>query len=485
MPIDPSIIGQLRQPQIINPAQLISLKNLQRAGQIQELTLAEQQRQARERGQVQQTFQQPGAIDPTTGMPTSEAIGRVMQASPEMGVKLAQQRLTTLAALSADRMRKEQMLEKQMGVKKDIGRATVNAYDLALKQSGGNEQEAVRAATEARNKAIEELRTSGQASLLGMTDQELQQATMQPPNIMGLRAHFFTPAEMAKEETPLSALGKLDADYKAKRISKEDYDAQKKKLLSPTTTMMYQTSGLLSPDAVGMVADQVLAGDTSALQGYSRNPLVRTQIMNEVVKRAQKRGISGAKLAALRAEFGGIQAGERALGTRTANIEMAVTEAQNVIPLAEDASKAVDRTKYPTLNAVILAVKKGTGDPAAARFVAANNALMNIYSRAIAPTGTPTVFDKAHAEDVLSTAYAQGQYSAVVDMMRSEMEAARKSPGQVRSAMRTAITGNEGGEPEGGQLKAQVEKSGWNYEPEKYDYRVSPDGKVQRRKKGG
>jgi len=259
---------------------------------------------------------------------------------------------------------------------------------------------------------------------------------------MGLRAHFFTPAEMAKEETPLSALGKLEADYKAKRISQKDYEEQKKKLNAPTYSMIYTSGqGMMDPATLKFVAKQYLAGDRQAIQGYARNPIVKAALAKAIQEEATSEGMTPKDVAAKMAEFQGVLAGERTLGTRSANIEMAVSEAQNVIPIALASSKAVDRSKYPTLNSVILAYKKGTGDPAVAAFWAANNALMNIYSRAIAPTGSPTVFDKAHAEDVLSTAYSTGQYDAVVNIMKKEMEAARKSPGQVRSAMREAITG--------------------------------------------
>ena len=50
---------------------------------------------------------------------------------------------------------------------------------------------------------------------------------------------------------------------------------------------------------------------------------VRAALRNEVTRLAQQRGLKGSDVAALNAEFAGLTAGERTLGNRTANIEIA------------------------------------------------------------------------------------------------------------------------------------------------------------------
>jgi len=203
---------------------------------------------------------------------------------------------------------------------------------------------------------------------------------------------------------------------------------------------------LLTPEEARFMAKQAWTGDTSVFnnvgrgaQGSQNIKILRSAIM-EVGKETGK---TPEQLAAKNAEFFGTKAGQRTIGTRTANIEMAVSEAQNVMPIALAASEAVDRTKYPKLNDVLLAVQKGSGDENVVKLGTAVNALINIYSRAIAPSGVPTVSDKDHARDIIAAAYSKGQFRAVTDIMNQEMEAAKKSPGQVRDAMRREITGEE------------------------------------------
>lgn len=201
---------------------------------------------------------------------------------------------------------------------------------------------------------------------------------------------------------------------------------------------------LLTPEEARFMAKQAWTGDTSVFQNIGRGAqggqnikILRAMIM----KVGEETGKTPEQLAAANAEFFGTKAGERTIGTRTANIEMAVSEAQNVMPIALAASEAVDRTKYPDLNKVLLAAQKGSGDENVVKLATSVNALINIYSRAIAPSGVPTVSDKDHARDIIAAAYSKGQFRAVTDIMNQEMEAAKKSPGQVRDAMRETITG--------------------------------------------
>jgi hypothetical protein len=87
-----------------------------------------------------------------------------------------------------------------------------------------------------------------------------------------------------------------------------------------------------------------------------------------------------------------------------------------------------------------------TNDPALRQFAAANNALVNVYSRAISPSGTPTVADKEHAREMISTAMDDRSYQAVLDQMQKEITAARAAPKTVRKAFNDEVTGRGGHE---------------------------------------
>lgn len=264
-------------------------------------------------------------------------------------------------------------------------------------------------------------------------DQEIASAPLKPtPN------QPFNP-----DGTPNLAFQKYTKDLKTAEQGPAwaNVDIAKQKL-----AMTQQ--GLIDPDTITFMANQVLAGDKSPFQNLGRGQQGSQNIArlrNEVMNQAKARGLGGSDLASLNAEFSGLQAGERTLGTRTANVEMAATEAQKLMPIAVEASRAVPRTQYPTLNRVIMAAEQGTGDENVVKLGVAVNGLVNTYARAISPTGNPTVSDKDHAREILDKAWSGGQFEAAVGQMQKEIAAARQSPGAVRGEFRGAISGRTPG----------------------------------------
>jgi hypothetical protein len=90
------------------------------------------------------------------------------------------------------------------------------------------------------------------------------------------------------------------------------------------------------------------------------------------------------------------------------------------------------------------AFEKGTGDPNVVKLGSAVNTYINIYSRAISPTGHPTVNDKEHAREILSQAWAKGQFDAAVGMMQQEVDAALASPDLVKIDARKRFLSGQG-----------------------------------------
>jgi hypothetical protein len=210
--------------------------------------------------------------------------------------------------------------------------------------------------------------------------------------------------------------------------------------------MKKDPSGAIDDDTATKMAQQYLTGDTSVMSNIGRGAQAGdniAKVRRQIYAEADKQGMSPQEIAAKVAEFGGLKAGERTLGTRTAQIGMAVSEAQKVAPLALQASESVDRTQYPSLNSVLLAAEKGSGGENVARFSVATNSLINIYARAISPTGVATVSDKDHAREILSSAWSKGQYAAAVDQMMKEMNAAAQAPGMVRGEFNQAVKGGK------------------------------------------
>lgn len=202
---------------------------------------------------------------------------------------------------------------------------------------------------------------------------------------------------------------------------------------------------VISDDAADLAAERVLAGDEKATTGMARSAANITKVTNAIVKKAKEQGMSGADIAVKVAEFSGTTAGERTLGTRTANMEVAANEVKNMAPLALAASKQVDRSQYPSLNAILLAGERGTGDESVVRFGLAANSLIYTYAKFLNPTGIPTDSDKARATDILSTAWTKGQFAAAVDQIKKEIASGQGAIKQTRDEFREGITSGTGG----------------------------------------
>ena len=203
-------------------------------------------------------------------------------------------------------------------------------------------------------------------------------------------------------------------------------------------------SGLLDKETLSMMADQYIAGDTSVLTNLGRGAQGAENIValrKSIADKNAAAGQGGAEQAMRNAEYFGTKAGQRTVGVKSANIELAATEFKQVLPIVQEASKAVSRTSYPDLNKIIQMYNEKTGDPAIVKFGGGINTLVNLYARAISPGGVGTVDDKSHAREILQKAWAQGQFDAATGMMSQEIDAALASPEKVREDMRKRFLG--------------------------------------------
>lgn len=210
--------------------------------------------------------------------------------------------------------------------------------------------------------------------------------------------------------------------------------------------MQREDASQIPPETLNFMARQALKGDTSVFQNIGRGAQGSRNIgllRNEMQRIAKDEGISPEELAVRNAEYFGVKAGERTLGTRTANMGMAVNEANQMADLVTQASAKVPRTRFQPANKAIVAYEKNTGDTSVREFGAALNSFINAYARAISPTGVSTVNDKEHAREMLSTADSHDQVKAIIGQLRKEMEAARKAPGATRQEFRDAVMGNK------------------------------------------
>ncbi len=220
------------------------------------------------------------------------------------------------------------------------------------------------------------------------------------------------------------------------------------------------TADDLPAEAVSSMAAQYLAGDKTVMQNLGRGAQGSKNIVRlrtEIAKQMGAQGLTGPDVAATMAQYAGDVAASRTAGTRMAQVDLAVHEAKRVLPLARAASMSLPRSSFMPFSRAQQAVRSGTNDPRLRKFVAANNALVNVYARAISPVGGGTVSDKEHARELLDTAYDDKSYQAVLNTMAAEMRAALAAPADVRADLRRSITGaRPQAAPSGGWGKATV-----------------------------
>jgi hypothetical protein len=161
-----------------------------------------------------------------------------------------------------------------------------------------------------------------------------------------------------------------------------------------------------------------------------------------------------ANLLELGVSASGATAAERSLATQTAKMSTAANEANKMIDVVRNLSDKVNRTEYPTINAVSNAVSKGTGGKEIVQLNTSINALVNSYARAINPTGQPTVSDKNHAREVINSAYSTGQISAILDVMQQEMSIAREAAGTASTELKESREKARGRGPAAGAASA-------------------------------
>ena len=187
----------------------------------------------------------------------------------------------------------------------------------------------------------------------------------------------------------------------------------------------------LDDDTLTSMAEQYLAGDKSVFQNLGRGAQGAANVValrQRVTRVAKEAGMSPDQVALAQAEFTGMGAAQRSLGTRSANFGLAEKEAYAMADLVTEASSKVPRTQFMPINKAIMAYENNTGDPQARQFGAALNSFINAYARAVSPIGTPTVSDKDHARSMLSTADSHEALTAIMGQLKREMDAAGAAP---------------------------------------------------------
>lgn len=223
-------------------------------------------------------------------------------------------------------------------------------------------------------------------------------------------------------------------DQADRRISdKEQGDAAKAKLAE---------GGKFSQDDADWLAGQYLAGDKSVMVGLGRGaqgPQNIIAVRHAIANQAKDQGMKPADVAARLAEYTGFVSEQRSMGTQQANVEMASSEAQQMIANARQASAAVPRGEFLPWNKLSQMSDKQLNSPELASLKAATTAVINTWARAINPKGAATVADKEHGYDLLNAAQSPEAFNAVLDRFQQETEASLAAPASAKGRLHEAF----------------------------------------------
>jgi hypothetical protein len=235
----------------------------------------------------------------------------------------------------------------------------------------------------------------------------------------------------------------------------EDLTRQRDTFRQQTITQKLNADkdAVLSGDDLRFMAQQYLAfPDKSIFTNLGRGTQGAKNVVGlreEIMKQAKDQGMGPADLAALQATLSAETAFARAAGTRAAAVAIPAAEFNKLVPLIKKANESYPRGDFPKFNAALNAYETNTGDTNIIVLGQALDTAINVYARAISPTGTPTVTDKEHAHDKLSPIYSAGGINGVLDFMQQETGAALQAPTEVlqQQQQRIAARGKKGAEP--------------------------------------
>jgi hypothetical protein len=234
-------------------------------------------------------------------------------------------------------------------------------------------------------------------------------------------------AWMARPNATEAATGKASAGVTAAKQVAETTGVPLDTALEGQGVIKRATSAdaVIDDATAKMVADQALAGDTSAMQNWGRGAqgaenLVR--IRKVMAGKMTEQGLTGEDLAKRNAAYQGEKSGERVRGNREANLDIVLKAADAAIPAALEQSEKVARTGWVPLNKIIQGGQIMASEPELRKFGVANLQLAEHWARAMNPTGVMRESDRDMALGFLSTADTPQTYRSVVMQLRQQIE---------------------------------------------------------------
>jgi hypothetical protein len=436
MAIDPNIALGVRSVELQNPlnalAQYSQIQNAQNQNAMAQLQMREAEAAAQEKNMLRR-------LDPTA----ADYESQLFKVSPQLGINYRKEqsaadasKAATAASLAAAAKSKQQLLGQAL---RDIsGRPsdaniTAHTEDIQASPLFSAEEKAKALITQQTLLAIPFDQRQTYLQSQGATASELK-PTLTPQDFGGGKRVITTPAfggaatlvpgsEITKTPTfaDITSQGQLAVSQGQLKVSQGQLKVAQDRLL--------KEGAALDPAENAAISKAIIEGrlDPNRVNGRNAKILATTLLANPDAN-VLELGVSAA----------GATAAERSLATQTAKMSTAANEANKMVEVVRGLSDKVDRTEFPTINAITNAVSKGTGGKEIVQLNTSINALVNSYARAISPTGQPTVSDKNHAREVINSAYSTNQIGAILDVMQQEMSIAREAAGTASTELKAS-----------------------------------------------
>lgn len=218
-----------------------------------------------------------------------------------------------------------------------------------------------------------------------------------------------------------------------------------------------QGQGNLSPESLTFLGESLRQGNLQQVNevlGYSRN---RAGLMNQIIGEAKRQDPSfdGKAAGGALAQFGGMKAGATVIGRTGASTEIGAEELKELVPKVKQTAARLDLGKYPTINAIDLAIQKGTGDEAAVQLNSYVQTVRNAYVQVMARGGRMSDTQRKYAAEIISGNLAPNQLAAALQAIQNEASIVQSATGK---AMKN-ITGG------GGAAAPGDDSGGWSIRP--------------------
>ena len=458
MPLEPSISLQVRRPEIMSPAQAISLQNMVQQMQMGRIEQAMTLQQLARQNAITARLQQADATDPN-GSFTPQALSDITRIDPAAGLKLSQlqmhiedERQTRKFQQVQIEAAQEKLRESLRTSQKDVLNAAVSRVELTGKDASPQKKDELM-----RQYYQEELDRQQASGLYNYSEEQWQNLRKYPITYEEAKGRITTPKELASQRKYEERDVPLKGDM-MQREYREGPTEPWKPLGAPThkfskqVIQIGQTPDVLSKGGLDVAAEQYLSsGQLPSLGMGSAAVKVRQDIINRAAELAKQRQVKPEDLPTERARF---QASKTALasisrlGAQVLSFEG--TALRNLDVAMEEARKFA-RTGVPIVDAAGNIIRKNLGDrdlPALqAALITVRNEYAKVSASATAAGQGGTRADREEIDKLLSSSMNLQQLERVAGIMKKDMENRRKAiEAEKSNLMKTMKVGQQAGE---------------------------------------